>query len=378
MRIPRGIALTFLGLVVAFACQGQGTSPTGQGSPQAAPGGGKTHDVKLTWMGMANWLIDVDGNQVLLNTYFSRLPQSDFTGEGPFGIARSVRPKVPDTKAYEAVTNAYGTLKPQFILTGHSNWDHSWETGRVAKMTGAKVVGPPSTCFQAFAQGIAANQCTPVVGGEQISLVPGLKVAVVHLNHSGDSVSGPTLHNPVELGKAPAPEADGGLRPGTLEDFPNGGGARGFLFSVDSPGKPFTFFFQDSASPTDFLQPVVVAGTDYGIPAQNIMDAMKKANVDRVDLWISTGSKGLAQLEMPILKPKFVIPNHWEGLFNAIEKGLPTKYSDPPLEAYIADSGAKLLPPCQYFDSWKAGASGVSTVSNSAIKQKLGLKDCQF
>ena len=72
---------------------------------------------------------------------------------------------------------------------------------------------------------------------------------IVRWNHSGDSAVNPEQHNPEELGSVPRPDpATGGLRAGVAEDFPNGGGNRGFLFSVDAPDGRFSWFFQNSAS----------------------------------------------------------------------------------------------------------------------------------
>ncbi len=370
--------LPLIALIVLTACE-QAATPSGTASPTGGQTATGARQVRLTWMGMANVLIQVDKTNVLFNTYFSRLATSDFTGEGPVGLLHARSPLKPDPTELKRVLGAYGNIKLDYILTGHSHFDHSWETAAAAQLTNAKIIGPPSTCFQAFAQGIAGDQCTSVLGGEEIALGPGVKVRVVRLNHSGDPITSPTLHNPLELTKAPTPDpATGGLRAGIVDDFPNGGGGRGFLFTIDSPGRPLSFFLQDSASAVDFEQPVVVAGVDYGIPSRNMADAMKKAKLDAVDLWIYTGGKGLAQLATPILKPKFAIPNHWEGLFSPISKGLPTKYADAQLQAYMADQGIKLLPPCQLFDSWTLGADGVKSVSNKDIKEKLGLKDCQF
>ncbi len=60
---------------------------------------------------------------------------------------------------------------------------------------------------------------------------------VVRWNHSGDPAKNREQHDPVELEAIPRQDpATGGLKAGVAEDFPNGGGNRGFLFTVDGPG----------------------------------------------------------------------------------------------------------------------------------------------
>jgi hypothetical protein len=65
---------------------------------------------------------------------------------------------------------------------------------------------------------------------------------VVRWNLSGDHASNPEQHDPVELTAVPHPDtATSGLRAGVAEDFPNGGGNRGFLFVVDGPQGRFSW-----------------------------------------------------------------------------------------------------------------------------------------
>ena len=61
--------------------------------------------------------------------------------------------------------------------------------------------------------------------------------------------------------------ANGGLRAGVAEDFPNGGGNRGFLFVVDGPQGRFSWFFQNSASAVDLQAPIVIDGKEGGTGA---------------------------------------------------------------------------------------------------------------
>jgi hypothetical protein len=216
------------------------------------------------------------------------------------------------------------------------------------------------------------------LGRERISLADGVTMRVVRLNHSGDPAANPEQHNPVELKEAPAPDAaTGGLRGGVAEDFPNGGGVRGYLFTVDGPQGQFSWFFQNSASAVDFNVPIVVDGMDYGAPIDNLKDAMKDAGLDSVNLWIGTGGAAIARLVVPIIRPKVYLPVHWDGLYDPFGPGMPRAYSDPALEQFLTGASVNLLKPGQYMDKWRLDKNGVQPVANTAVKRALGFSDVQ-
>ena len=170
-----------------------------------------------------------------------------------------------------------------------------------------------------MAESIPADRCTAVYGGEKIPLADGVTLRVVRWNHSGDPATNPEQHNPVELDAPPRPDPQtGGLRGGVAEDFPNGGGNRAFLFVVDGPDGRFSWFYQNSASAVDLNVPIVVGGTDYGAPIKNLEAALKAEGLESVDLWIGTGGLSIAQLVLPVIKPKAYLPVHWDGLVGSI------------------------------------------------------------
>jgi hypothetical protein len=85
------------------------------------------------------------------------------------------------------------------------------------------------------------------------------------------------------------------------EDFPNGGGNRGFLFVVDGPDGRFSWFFQNSASAVDLHLPIIVGGKNFGAPIDNLRAAMKDAGLESVDLWIGSGGAQVAAEAMPYI-----------------------------------------------------------------------------
>jgi hypothetical protein len=236
--------------------------------------------VDITWMSIANIYYELGSTGILTDGYITRIPLSNFYGGGG-GLAKTRKASVPDAAAVTRVLTAIGgPSKVNLLLTGHSHFDHSFDTATWSKLTGAPIIGSKTTCFQAIAASIPADRCTPVYGGEKMTLADGVTVRIVRWNHSGDSRSNPEQHNPIELGAVPRLDAaTGGLRAGVAEDFPNGGGGRGLLFTVAGPDGLYSWFYQNSASPSDLSVPIVIGGTNYGAPIENLKAAMNDAGL---------------------------------------------------------------------------------------------------
>jgi hypothetical protein len=334
--------------------------------------------VDITWMSISNMLYEIGPLGIVTDGYFTRIPQSAFYGGGG-GLAYTRSPYNTDVDAVTRVLNALGgASKVQILLSGHSHFDHSFDSAAWSRLTGSRIIGPKTTCLQVEAEGIPSARCTAVFGSEKINLGEGVTMRVVRLNHSGDPATNPEQHNPVELEHPPVPDpATGGLRGGVAEDFPNGGGVRGYLFTVDGPQGKFSWFFQNSASAADFNVPIVIDGKDYGAPIENLKAAMKDAGLDSVNLWIGTGGAAIARLVVPVIMPKAYLPVHWDGLYEPFGAGMPRAYSDAGLEQYLAGMSVKLL---NLVNIWTSGAStemASSRSRNTAVKRSLGFSDVQ-
>jgi hypothetical protein len=281
-----------------------------------------------------------------------------------------------DVAAIARVMNALGgPTRVSLLLTGHSHWDHSFDTASWSRLTGARIIGSRTTCLQAQAQSVPRDRCRAVEGGETIALSEGVTMRVVRWNHSGDPSVNPEQHNPVELSEAPTPDpVTGGLRAGVGEDFPNGGGNRAYLFTVDGPDGRFSWFFSNSASAVDLHLPIVVNGVDHGAPIDNLKAAMTGAKLASVDLWIGSSTAAVARLVVPVLKPEAFLPVHWDGLWGAFEAGVPKPYADAALEEFLARSGTALVKPAQYMDKWRLDRNGIRPIPNTEVKNALGFK----
>ena len=329
--------------------------------------------VDITWLSIANVHYQFGSTGVLTDGYISRIPESEFHGGGG-GLAETRTPQKPDVMAVARVLAALGGPSSiQLLLTGHSHFDHSFDTATWSRLTGASIIGSRTTCLQARAAGLAERSCRVVEGGEAISLAEGVRMRVIRWNHSGDPAINPEQHNPVELDEVPRPDpVTGGLRAGVAEDFPNGGGNRAFLFDVDGPDGRFSWFYQNSASPVDLHLPIVVDGQNFGAPLENLKAEMKDAGLTTIDLWIGTSSADVARLVLPVIAPKAFLPVHWDGLYGAFAAGVPKPYADPELEALLKERGVTLVRPVQYMDKWRFDRDGIRAVDNTAVKRALG------
>jgi hypothetical protein len=300
------------------------------------------------------------------------LPKSAFVGDW---LERSNAAYRPDSVAVARVLALLGGRDAvQMLLSGHSHFDHSFDTGVWAKLTPAKVFGSRSTCYQLVAQEVPASRCTTVQGGEMLTPGEGITMRVVRWNHSGDHALNPALHDPRELASVPTRDpATGGLRPGVLEDFPNGGGSRAYLITVATGDGPLTLFFSNTGSPVDLDQPIVVDGKSFGAPIDNLRAALRDAGLTSVDLWIAGGGAPLARLVLPVLRPKAYLPVHWDDFYSPLEAGVAAPYADAALESLLDSARVTLVRPAQYLDRWRLDRSGVHAVANDAQKRALGL-----
>lgn len=328
--------------------------------------------VDITWLSVTNVYLRSGPVGILTDGYVTRLPKSAFVGEW---LQHSDNAYRPDSAAVARMATLLGGRDAvQALLNGHSHFDHAFDDALWAKLTRAEVYGPRSTCLQLEGQEVPASRCTAVEGGEAVPLGNGVTVRVVRWNHSGDHAVNPDLHDPREIATVPVRDPKtGGLRPGVLEDFPNGGGSRAYLLTVPTRDGRLTIFFSNTGSPVDLDKQIVLDGTNFGAPIENLRAALRDAGLASVDLWIAGGGAPLARLVLPVLRPKAYLPVHWDDYFSPLEAGVAKPYADPALESLLDSAGVKLVRPAQYLDRWRLDRSGVHAVANDAQKRALGL-----
>ncbi len=115
----------------------------------------------LDWYGCATFRLMIDDLVVFLDAYIDRVDGAP----GP-GLTAD------DIDACD------------YIVVGHSHFDHLWGAERIARRTGATIIGSFETVRVMEAQGVPLDQLMPVAGGERIRLSPQVLVSVFPSLHS--------------------------------------------------------------------------------------------------------------------------------------------------------------------------------------------------
>jgi L-ascorbate metabolism protein UlaG (beta-lactamase superfamily) len=113
--------------------------------------------VTITWLGTAAHVVSTKTTTVLIDPYVSRHRLAQVAG----------RRLAPD----DAAIAKWIPAKVDAILCGHSHYDHLLDAPRIARKTGAKLIGSASTCAFGRAEGVADSQLVLVPpGGARISV----------------------------------------------------------------------------------------------------------------------------------------------------------------------------------------------------------------
>jgi len=117
--------------------------------------------VTLDWLGCATFRLNIHNLVVFLDAYIDRVPSAV-----PIGIT------VDEIK------------RADWIVVGHSHFDHLYGAERIAKATGATIIGSYETVRVMEAMGVPLSQLMPVAGGERVRLAKDVIVHVYPSQHS--------------------------------------------------------------------------------------------------------------------------------------------------------------------------------------------------
>ncbi|HIL00570.1 MAG TPA: MBL fold metallo-hydrolase, partial [Myxococcales bacterium] len=115
----------------------------------------------LDWYGCATFKLRTAGLDIFLDAYIDRASNADGPG---------VR-----TEEIDAC---------DWIVIGHSHFDHIYGAERIAKKTGAKIIGSYESIRVMEQAGVPLDQMICVAGGETVDLGSGVTVSVYPSQHS--------------------------------------------------------------------------------------------------------------------------------------------------------------------------------------------------
>ncbi len=117
--------------------------------------------VSLDWLGVSTYRLVIDDLVIFLDAYIDRNPQAP-----PVGI------RVADVD------------RADYVLVGHSHFDHLWGAERIAHQTGATIIGSHESVRLMEIEEVPGDQLVAVAGGERVRLSDSVSVRVFPSQHS--------------------------------------------------------------------------------------------------------------------------------------------------------------------------------------------------
>jgi L-ascorbate metabolism protein UlaG (beta-lactamase superfamily) len=115
----------------------------------------------IEWLGVATFRLTIGDLVVFLDTYMDRVPAAPPVGLSAADVARA-----------------------DYILIGHSHFDHLGGADVIAKNTSARIIGSNETCRVMRERGVAESQLLASGGGERHRLAEGVTARVFPSLHA--------------------------------------------------------------------------------------------------------------------------------------------------------------------------------------------------
>jgi L-ascorbate metabolism protein UlaG (beta-lactamase superfamily) len=236
----------------------------------------KSGGVRITWLGTAGHIISTEQTTVLVDPYVSR---------HRLGWLATRRLQPDDDAIAKWIPR-----RVDAVLCGHSHFDHLLDAPRIAKKTGAKLVGSLTTCSFARAEGVPEAQLVDVGSTPKPLRFGDIAVRFI-----------PSLHARIALGRVPFP--------GSLHEPPRlpahawqykMGGAFGIL--IEAGGVRI-----------------------YHNGSADLVDAElegEHADVLLVGLAGRYTTRDYLKRLVSLLTPELVLPTHHDAFFAPLERGV--------------------------------------------------------
>lgn len=164
-----------------------------------APGAGA---LTATWLGVTALLLSDGSSRVLIDPYFTRT-------HGLLHLLRNGE-IAPDEAAVREGLRRAGIERLDAVLVSHSHFDHALDAGLVARVTGARLLGSPSTLNIGRGAGLPESQLRVMQDGDSARF-GALVATFVRSRHAGAT------------GGAPTGDIAGPLARGRYLDYKQGG-----------------------------------------------------------------------------------------------------------------------------------------------------------
>jgi L-ascorbate metabolism protein UlaG (beta-lactamase superfamily) len=232
--------------------------------------------VRITWLGTAAHVVATAKATVLVDPFVSRHRLRDL----------ATRRLEPDDEAIAR----WIPKKVDAIVCGHSHYDHLLDAPRIARQTGAKLVGSATTCAFARAEGVAEDALVMVPPHGARVTVGDVEIRFV-----------PSKHGRIAFGRVPFP---GEVRspprlPAHAWDYKMGG-----AFGIVMNAAGVRVYHNGSADLVD----AELEG--------------ERADVLLVGLAGRKATPRYLERLLSLLSPEVVVPTHHDAFFAPLEAGL--------------------------------------------------------
>lgn len=283
----------------------------------------------LEWLGTATFRLTIGELVLFLDTYMDRVAAAPPVGLGAAEVTRA-----------------------DFILMGHSHFDHLGGADVIAKNTGAKVIGSNETCRVMRERGVPDAQLLASQGGERHALAAGVTVRIFPGLHTCTWILTDVPADCVETGHTGLTQTERAQQPGLGQRIWSLGGTpqgkvlldhiRGCAGSLQDGG-PLQFlietpegsiFFQDTSGCwTGVLEEISADAA--------ILAAAGRANVDGEPIQGSVA--GFIAMEAKLLGARTVVLGHHDDWMPPVT----SPFGTAPIRAELAREtpGVRLLEP---------------------------------
>ena len=133
--------------------------------------------MRIRWLGTAGYVVEGRSTTLLIDPYVTRSSLSSVA------LARLS----PDEQAIRAHVPA----RVDAVLCGHSHFDHLLDAPRIARLTGAQLIGSKTTCSYGRAEGLAPEKLVLIGAAAQSVRVGEFEVTFFPSLHGRISGAGP-------------------------------------------------------------------------------------------------------------------------------------------------------------------------------------------